>query len=75
MAELITAGHINAYTYRWHSFVIALNSVAKQRQEKIIDLSIAVRASNMEVKDFNKFAGINPMSHDEIYKKHKADEL
>ena len=53
----------------------ALEAVGDMRQEKLRDMAIAVRASRMEQADFAKFAGIEPPSHDEIYKKHQEGTL
>ena len=75
MAQLITEGHIAAYTYRWHFFLTALKSVSEKRKHRVQDMAIAARASKMEPKDFNKFVDAKPMSHDDIYEKHKADTL
>lgn len=75
MAQLISEGHINAYTYRWHFFVTALKVASEKRKERTIDMAIATRAATMDGKDFNKFIDAKPMSHDEIYEKHKADTL
>lgn len=75
MAQLITSGHINAYSYRWHFFVTALKSVAEHRKQNMIDIAVGTRAASMDAKDFNKFVEAEPMSHDDIYEKHKADTL
>lgn len=69
---MIQEGHINAYTYRYHFFMIAVKAIAEKRKERIVDMAKAFR---MEISELNKLIDAKTMSHDEIYEKYKADEL
>ncbi len=53
--HLIEAGHVNVFDYGFSYFIAALNEhqIIQGEHKKI--LAIAVRASKLKDKDFNKF--------------------
>lgn len=56
VCSLISAGHgQTAWHYGWSFLVIALSELDKARSNKLHDMTIAARASNLDEKDFKSF--------------------